>query len=297
MDTQSNSSGQLTFHLPDNRGAIWYLLLPALTCTVLGLSCLQSDTIGLGVALLAFGALLLSVFVWSCFRLQKLNTWRIAISGDSVALTLPENRSPWRKLPAFAGTLQCKAIALIETRTEAYRRESMTFTTQSFALKLLNGDLIILGEEDASEFAGRIAALREAIDQLEKHCQVPHRAYPLPESVEQVFGPASGWRLAIVSDRLEIDLPGIGGAEAVAGRQAVFFADIAAIQMRRNPATWWHPSDTSYALNLRSGDEIALGRSRSFDVYAPFTGGLAFPNLLISAVDALSRRSGIPIVE
>ncbi len=173
----------------------------------------------------------------------------------------------------------------------------MAVTTEGFALKPKNGELIILGEEEVSEATGRLAVLRAATDEIRKRSGLELRNVALPISIEQVFAAKSGWRVAVGSDAVDLNIPASRSAngKAAGTHKCIPFADIEAIETRFEPGGWFRRSDLSYALRLKSGPLIQLGRSLAFEDYVPFAWGMAGPNQLWAAAEALSKRSGIKI--
>ncbi len=247
--------------------------------------------------MLSFAALLTVLLFWTWVRLRRLQGWRITVGNDAVEVVLPAERSVWQQLTEFHARLPYASIDFIETRAHSHQTPYMAITTQGFALKPKNGDFIILGEEEASEATGRMAVLWAATDAIQKRSGLELRNVALPISVEQVFAAKSGWRVAVGSDAVDLNVPASRGAKGKAAgtHQCIPFADIEAIETRFEPGGWFRRSDLSYALRLKSGHLIQLGRSLAFDPYVPFTWGMTGPNQLWAAAEALSKRSGIKI--
>ncbi len=243
--------------------------------------------------MLSFAALLTVVLIWSWVRLRRLQGWSITVGNDAVEVVLPAQRSVWQQLAEQHVRLPYASLDFIETHAHSHQTPYMAITTQGFALKPKNGDFIILGEEEASEATGRMAVLRAATDEIQKRSGLELRNVALPISIEQVFAAKSGWRVAVGSDAVDLNVPAKGNAAGT--HKCIPFVDIEAIETRFEPGRWFRRSDLSYALRLKSGHLIQLGRSRAFDSYVPFTWGMTGPNQLWAAAEALSKRSGIKI--
>ena len=192
---------------------------------------------------------------------------------------LPAERSVWQHLPKCHARLPYASIDFIETRAHSRQTPYMAVTTEGFALKPKNGELIILGEEEASEATGRMAVLRAATVEIQKRSGLELRNVALPIFIEQVFAAKSGWRVAVGSDAVDLTVPASRSAKGKAAgtHKRIPFADIEAIETRFEPGSWFRCSDLSYALRLKSGHLIQLGRSLAFDPYVPFTWGMTGP--------------------
>ena len=261
----TRTHGEVTlFRLPRNTRALWFLMLAVTTSSALGfVSIAGKDTVG-AVLMLSFAALLTVLLFWSWVRLRRLQGWSIAVGNDAVEVVLPAGRSVWQQLDKFHGRLPYASIDFIETRAHSHQTPYMAITTQGFALKPKIGDFIILGEEEASEATGRMAVLRAATDEIQKRSGLELRNVALPISIEQVFAAKSGWRVAVGSDAVHLNVPAKGNAAGT--HKCIPFADIEAIETRFEPGSWFRRSDLSYALRLKSGHLIQLGRSRAFQL-------------------------------
>jgi hypothetical protein len=295
--TETVDAKAALFRLPPNRRAVWFLMLAVTTCSALGFaSILGKDAVG-AVVMLSFAALLAGLLFWSWVRLRRLQAWRVAVGNDAVEVALPAERSVWQQLTEQHACLPYASIDFIETRVHSHQTPYMAFTTQGFALKLKNSERIILGEEEASEATGRLSVLRAATDEIRNRSGLELRNVALPISTEQVFATKSGWRVAVGSDAVDLNIPASATDGEAGGthKYIIPFADIEAIETRFEPGGWFRRSDLGYALRLKSGPLIRLGRSRAFEDYVPFAWGMADPNQLWAAAEALSKRSGIKI--
>lgn len=247
--------------------------------------------------MLSFSALLAVLLVWSWFRIRRLQSWRVAVGDDAVEVTLPAARSVWQRLTECHARLPYASVDGVETQIHSHQTPSMAFTTQDFALKLNNGERVVLGEEEVSDATGRLAVLRAATAAIHKRSGIELRDVTLPISTEQVFATKSGWRVVVGSDAVDLNLPGTRSAndEAAGTHQRIPLEEIEAIETRFEPSHWFRRSDLAYAIRLKSGRLIQLGRSRAFEHDVPFTWGETGPNQLWAAAEALSQRSGIKI--
>lgn len=104
---------------------------------------------GLGLVMAALALWMFVLFLYVLRDAQGKLGWRIEIGSDAVTLLLPSGRSLIHRLSAVDTRIPYDTIEAIETRLEAYRSFGLANMQRSFALKLKDGRLVILGEDRA----------------------------------------------------------------------------------------------------------------------------------------------------
>ena len=73
--------------------------------------------------------------------------WQVGIGADAVFLNLPAGRSFLGKPPAFRDAISFADIASVEHRKEYYSALGIDADTKSWALRLKDGRVIVLGDD------------------------------------------------------------------------------------------------------------------------------------------------------
>ena len=120
-----------------------------LVLAALVVALLVSGNWGPGLILLVLPVWMLSLtaHVWRDCEAKRL--WRVRIAPGELALDLPSGRSLMAHEARVRLALDVKDVAAVETRLEAFRWFGMANMQRNYALRLTNGELIVLGEDRA----------------------------------------------------------------------------------------------------------------------------------------------------
>ena len=287
------TSPPITFRFPVNYLFAAVFTLPSIASLAIGLTALHSgDAVPAGIMLVFAACLILvSVFGWS--RLLRLRRWSVTVGDEAIDVNLPAYRSPVEAMLAIHSRIPLASIDAIEMRAGSIQTHEKSLSVNSIGLQLKDGDFIVLGAEEPSEQTGRMGVLQATANEISRRTALPILMRDLPPSEVQIFNGKAGRHIAVGSDAIVLNLPKArNGGQDSGGRLRVPYLSIAAIDAGVEAGGWFKPADISYALKLKSGDVIQLGRSRDFDNdYAPFSMGTLGPNRLWAAMEALSNRS------
>ena len=124
-----------------------FLWAIALGLLVTGLALIAASQPGIGLFLLGLGALLCPLCRVVHRDVMAKWRWRVEISRDGIALTLPANRS-WLHAPdGFEGRIDLRDVRAIIVRPEVYYQLGTATHTEPWWLVLKGGERILLGED------------------------------------------------------------------------------------------------------------------------------------------------------
>ena len=173
----------------------WLNLFVALTIGALGIFSLAASVyvfiIGqasLGLVMAALAVFLFTLFLYVFRDGQGKIGWRIEIGAEALKLQLPSGRSLIHRLAPVDTCIPYDKIDAIETRLEAYRSFGLANIQRSYALRLNDGGLVILGEDRALGTRLASSLLEKAVTKITDHGGLVTRDLGMAEGEGGILG-------------------------------------------------------------------------------------------------------------
>ncbi|RMF32860.1 MAG: hypothetical protein D6754_17980 [Alphaproteobacteria bacterium] len=135
----------------------------------LGVGVMVRGSVWPGIFVAAAACVILVLFLYTLRDASARRHWRIAVEPDGLVLDLPRHRSIVAPMNEVHTRLGFDEIDAIETRLEAYRILGTVNMHRIYALKLRNGDAILLGEDRAQGTGMAMDFLAGAAEIIARH--------------------------------------------------------------------------------------------------------------------------------
>lgn len=130
----------------------------------LAIAVVFGGTAGLGLFMAMFAAIVIGLSLFVLRDASARRHWCITVEPEELVLDLPRQRSIICPLKSVHARLPFDRIEAIEARFEAYRSFGMVNMQRSYALKLRDDDVIVLGEDRARGTGMSTDILADAAD-------------------------------------------------------------------------------------------------------------------------------------
>lgn len=114
--------------------------------------------------------------------------WRLQIEGNQLVLKLPAYRSQVHVTPADQRTVHCSDIVRILTREESYRNVGMVNAIRVFALELINGERIFIGEDRSQGTSQATHYTADAVAAVQRAWDTPVTELPAAQGKSGYLG-------------------------------------------------------------------------------------------------------------